>query len=71
MGEPRRAYLNFHGIGRCRRPFEVGEEYLWVDEMTFTAFVERAAALGAYEFTFDDGNRNHQQVLSFDLVWTY
>lgn len=58
----RHAILNFHGIGRCYRPLEDGEESVWVDEAKFSAFVEEIAAQNNCEITFDDGNKSDVEI---------
>lgn len=49
--------LNFHGIGKPRRPFEHGEEPYWVSETKFSAVLDLVeASKMEIGLTFDDGN---------------
>lgn len=62
MKGQKRAILNFHGIGRCNRPFEAGEQDVWVDEAKFSEFLNEIAAQDRCEITFDDGNKSDVEI---------
>lgn len=61
MNGNKRAILNFHGIGHCDRPFEHGEQDVWVSEARFAEFADEIAAFGC-EITFDDGNKSDVEI---------
>ena len=48
--------LNFHGIGESIRPFDPGEEHVWVSESRFLSILDRVCTIPDIEITFDDGN---------------
>lgn len=56
--DQKQAILNFHGIGRCPRPLEPGEQDVWVDEGIFLDFLRELATHDNCEITFDDGNKS-------------
>jgi peptidoglycan/xylan/chitin deacetylase (PgdA/CDA1 family) len=56
---PRRAVVNFHGIGTPGRALEPGEARFWIGEARFAELLDRIAALPPAArplITFDDGN---------------
>ena len=48
--------LNFHGIGRIARPFDPGEESVWVSVDQFREILDSIVDDSTVKITFDDGN---------------
>jgi peptidoglycan/xylan/chitin deacetylase (PgdA/CDA1 family) len=48
--------LTFHGIGEPKRPFETGEDQLWLDPDQFESVLDSVAGRDDVRITFDDGN---------------
>lgn len=62
MANSRRLILNFHGIGKPVRPFDSGEESVWITESLFSAFADATATQPLCEITFDDGNKSDVEI---------
>lgn len=48
--------VNFHGIGPISRPFDPGEEDVWLEEKAFCSMLDAIVGAQGIEITFDDGN---------------
>ena len=55
--------LNFHGLGKCTRAFEEGEEPYWLDADRFERCLDIAEKSAApVLLTFDDGNASDHDI---------
>jgi len=61
-GSPMLLYLNFHGIGDPGRPFEPGEEAVWVGREAFLGMLDALRDMPDARITFDDGNRSDIEI---------
>ena len=46
--------VNFHGIGPISRPFDPGEEDVWLEEKAFCSMLDAIVGAQGIEITFDD-----------------
>jgi peptidoglycan/xylan/chitin deacetylase (PgdA/CDA1 family) len=60
--------LNVHGIGPATRPFEPGEDRVWVTVDQFEQVLDAVAGRDDVRFTFDDGNASDVEIALPRLV---
>ena len=54
--------VNFHGVGPIKRPFDPGEENVWLEEKTFCSMLDEIVGVQGIEITFDDGNASDIEI---------
>ena len=54
--------VNFHGVGSIKRPFDPGEENVWLEEKTFCSMLDEIVGVQGIEITFDDGNASDIEI---------
>ncbi|MCP4894940.1 MAG: polysaccharide deacetylase family protein [Actinomycetales bacterium] len=60
--------INFHGIGRIERPYDPGEESVWISKDRFLGILDAIAGDPTFEITFDDGNLSDLAIAVPELI---